>query len=138
MTLPGSLLQILIILRKILSLIHRLISYQGIYETKVPLDFNAVVELGCVCRVDRNARHRNAQDGWNLSELHMKTTVECSYMELAIPFCYLYNRSGFYLYQIPIYFLGNLYLGQKRLAKDVISNYRYNLRGIRERQISDG
>ncbi|CAA6660705.1 unnamed protein product [Spirodela intermedia] len=64
---------------------------EGIYEAKVRLDFNAVIQLGCVCRVDRNARHRNAQDGWNLSELHMKTTVECSYMELAFPFCYLYN-----------------------------------------------
>ncbi|XP_078434598.1 DNA polymerase epsilon catalytic subunit A-like isoform X2 [Wolffia australiana] len=64
---------------------------EGIYETKISLDFNAIVELGCVCKVDKNAGRRSAQDSWYLKELHMKTTVECPYLEQPIPFCYLYN-----------------------------------------------
>ncbi|MQL76823.1 hypothetical protein Taro_009221 [Colocasia esculenta] len=64
---------------------------EGIYETRVPLDFNAILHLGCVCKADKSAKHRNVQDGWNLNELHMKTTTECSYLEQAVPFFYLYN-----------------------------------------------
>lgn len=65
---------------------------QGIYETKVPLDFNAILQIGCVCKVDKTAVKRNAQDGWSLSELQMKTTAECSYLEQSISFFYLYHR----------------------------------------------
>ena len=64
---------------------------QGIYETKVPLEFNAILQSGCVCKVDKTAKKRNIQDGWSLSELHMKTTTECSYLEQSIPFFYLYH-----------------------------------------------
>ncbi|PIA58925.1 hypothetical protein AQUCO_00400052v1 [Aquilegia coerulea] len=64
---------------------------EGIYESKVPLEFNAILQIGCVCKVDRAAKKRNAQDGWNLTELHMKTTTECSYLEQSIPFFYLYH-----------------------------------------------
>lgn len=45
-----------------------------------------------VCKVDKSAKLRNLQDGWNLSELHMKTTAECSYLEQDISFFYLYHR----------------------------------------------
>ncbi|PPR80400.1 hypothetical protein GOBAR_AA40313 [Gossypium barbadense] len=65
---------------------------EGIYERKIPLEFNAILQLGCVCKVDKTAKKRNAQDGWRLSELHMKTTTECAYLEQAIPFFYLYHR----------------------------------------------
>jgi DNA polymerase epsilon subunit 1 len=65
---------------------------QGIYETKVPLDFNAIVQLGCVCKVDKTAKKRSLQEPWNLSELHMKTTTECAYLEQSISFFYLYQR----------------------------------------------
>ncbi|KAK6247338.1 hypothetical protein QUC31_018903 [Theobroma cacao] len=64
---------------------------EGIYERKVPLEFNAILQLGCVCKVDKTAKKRNAQDGWSLSELHMKTTTECAYLEQAISFFYLYH-----------------------------------------------
>ncbi|KAL1361438.1 hypothetical protein AAHE18_03G003700 [Arachis hypogaea] len=64
---------------------------EGIYETKVPLEFNAIVQLGCVCKVDKSAKQRSLQDSWNLSELHMKTTTECSYLEQLISFFYLYH-----------------------------------------------
>ncbi|CAK7329328.1 unnamed protein product [Dovyalis caffra] len=39
---------------------------EGIYESKVPLEFNAVIKIGCVCKVDKTAKKRNAQDGWSL------------------------------------------------------------------------
>lgn len=64
---------------------------EGIYETKVPLEFNAVLQIGCVCQVDKVAKARNTQDSWNLTELHMKTTTECSYLEQIISFFYLYH-----------------------------------------------
>ncbi|KAF5727520.1 DNA polymerase epsilon catalytic subunit A [Tripterygium wilfordii] len=64
---------------------------EGIYETKVPLEFNAILQIGCVCKVNKTAKRRNAQDSWNLTELHMKTTTECSYLEQSISFFYLYH-----------------------------------------------
>ncbi|XP_020536143.1 DNA polymerase epsilon catalytic subunit A isoform X2 [Jatropha curcas] len=64
---------------------------EGIYETKVPLEFNAILQIGCVCKVDKTAMKRNAQDGWSLNELHMKTTTECSYLEQSVSYFYLYH-----------------------------------------------
>ncbi|KAD4583994.1 hypothetical protein E3N88_21595 [Mikania micrantha] len=64
---------------------------EGIYETKVALVFNSILQLGCVCKVDKSAKKRNAKDGWNLSELNMKTTTECSYLESSISFFFLYH-----------------------------------------------
>ncbi|XP_048444807.1 DNA polymerase epsilon catalytic subunit A isoform X2 [Pyrus x bretschneideri] len=67
---------------------------EGIYETKVPLEFNAIVQIGCVCKVDKTAKKRNVQDGWTVSELHMKTTTECSYLDQSISFFYLYQSTS--------------------------------------------
>ncbi|XP_075520013.1 DNA polymerase epsilon catalytic subunit A-like isoform X2 [Primulina tabacum] len=64
---------------------------EGIYETKIPLEFNAILQIGCVCKVDKTAKKRNFQDGWNVNELHMKTTAECPYLEQSISFFYLYH-----------------------------------------------
>ncbi|KAF1884802.1 hypothetical protein Lal_00028689, partial [Lupinus albus] len=64
---------------------------EGIYETKVPLEFRAIIQLGSVCKVDKTAKKRSLQEPWNLSELHMKTTTECVYLEKSIPFFYLYH-----------------------------------------------
>ncbi|KAI7983738.1 DNA polymerase epsilon catalytic subunit A [Camellia lanceoleosa] len=64
---------------------------EGIYETNVPVEFNAILQIGCVCKVDKAAKKRNPQDGWSLDELHMKTTTECSYLEQSISFFYLYH-----------------------------------------------
>lgn len=65
---------------------------QGIYETKIPLELNAILQIGCVCKVDKSAKKRNFQDGWSLNELHMKTTTECPYLEQSYAFFYLYHR----------------------------------------------
>ncbi|TQD77364.1 hypothetical protein C1H46_037096 [Malus baccata] len=67
---------------------------EGIYETKVPLEFNAIIQIGCVCKVDKTAKKRNVQDGWSVSELHMKTTTECSYLDQSISFFYLYQSTS--------------------------------------------
>ncbi|KAL8475241.1 hypothetical protein ACS0TY_031590 [Phlomoides rotata] len=64
---------------------------EGIYETKIPPEFNAILQIGCVCKVDKSAKKGNFQDGWSLSQLHMKTTTECPYLENSIPFLYLYH-----------------------------------------------
>ncbi|CAN4107239.1 unnamed protein product [Withania somnifera] len=64
---------------------------EGIYETKVPLEFSAILQMGCVCKVDKTAKKRNPQDGWSLSELHMKTTTECPYLDQSIASFYLYH-----------------------------------------------
>ncbi|KAG0453679.1 hypothetical protein HPP92_024983 [Vanilla planifolia] len=64
---------------------------EGIYETKVPLQFNAILQIGCVCKVDKVGKAQNSSDIWNLSELHMKTTAECSYLEQNFSFFYLYH-----------------------------------------------
>ncbi|KAJ9554747.1 hypothetical protein OSB04_009361 [Centaurea solstitialis] len=78
---------------------------EGIYETKVALDFNSILQVGCVCKVDKSAKKRNANEGWSLSELHMKTTTECSYLDSSIPFFYLYHSlsevRGIYLGYFP-------------------------------------
>ncbi|PWA95928.1 DNA polymerase epsilon catalytic subunit [Artemisia annua] len=81
---------------------------EGIYETKVGLDFSSIIQIGCVCKVDKSAKKRNAKDGWSLNELHMKTTTECSYLESSIPFFYLYKSfdvrgTGIYLVYFPSY-----------------------------------
>lgn len=78
--------------------------YQGIYETKVPLEFSAILQTGCVCKVDKAAKKRNPQDGWSLSELHMKTTTECPYLDQSITFFYLYHR------QVRLPFHSSIYL----------------------------
>lgn len=64
---------------------------EGIYETRVPLEFSAILQMGCVCKVDKAAKKRNPQDGWSLSELHMKTTTEFPYLDQSIAFFYLYH-----------------------------------------------
>ncbi|KAJ0887133.1 putative DNA-directed DNA polymerase [Helianthus annuus] len=78
---------------------------EGIYETKVGLDFNFILQIGCVCKVDKSVKKRNAQAGWSLSELHMKTTTECSYLASSISFFYLYHsisdQRGIYLVYFP-------------------------------------
>ncbi|CAH8251565.1 unnamed protein product [Arabidopsis lyrata] len=67
---------------------------EGIYETKVPLEFSAICQIGCVCKIDNKAKHRNTQNGWEVGELHMKTTTECHYLERSIPLLFLYNSTS--------------------------------------------
>ncbi|CAI0398250.1 unnamed protein product [Linum tenue] len=97
--------------------------FEGIYETHVPLEFNAVVQLGCVCKVDKSTAKRTAQDGWRLSELHMKNTTECAYLEESISFFYLYQsisegRATYVLY-MPALRVINLVVVNPYQNKDI-------------------
>ncbi|XP_062505128.1 DNA polymerase epsilon catalytic subunit A-like isoform X2 [Corticium candelabrum] len=69
---------------------------EGVYETQVPLQFRALVKLGCVCRVSRQdakllaGRETNTFD---VNQLDFKTLAECShYLEDgAIKHIYFYH-----------------------------------------------
>ena len=42
---------------------------EGFYESQIPLTFRAIMELGCLCRVKRDAKGHDMQKPWELSEL---------------------------------------------------------------------
>ncbi|KAI5066379.1 hypothetical protein GOP47_0019003 [Adiantum capillus-veneris] len=67
---------------------------EGVYETKMPLTFHAVMQLGCVCSVDKKASQQGLQDSWSLEDLVMKTTTECPYISEALSFLYLYHSAS--------------------------------------------
>jgi len=65
---------------------------EGVYETKVPLLFKLLCELGCVCKVKEGSRKKSlagaaaaAAGGdtaqFDISDLTYKTTAECSYLQ---------------------------------------------------------
>mmetsp|Transcript_42312 Transcript_42312/g.135440 ORF Transcript_42312/g.135440 Transcript_42312/m.135440 type:complete len:1109 (-) Transcript_42312:20-3346(-) len=56
---------------------------EGVYETQVPLDLHAVLEVGCVVSVVPAARNRALGEGFSLDELRMRNTTECPYLEAA-------------------------------------------------------
>ncbi|EFJ15355.1 hypothetical protein SELMODRAFT_445541 [Selaginella moellendorffii] len=66
---------------------------EGVYETRLPLVLQAILQLGCVCSVDVKAQKRSLNEGWSLEELHMKTTTECSYLADNVSFIYLYHSA---------------------------------------------
>ncbi|KAM5584440.1 DNA polymerase epsilon catalytic subunit A-like [Rosa sericea] len=63
---------------------------EGIYETKMPLEFNVITQIGCVCKLDKKAQG-DAKNGWSVRALDMKNTTECSYLAQSIAFFYLYH-----------------------------------------------
>lgn len=65
---------------------------EGVYETQVPLLFRLMMEVGCVCRVERNAGESRVKNEFALSQLQYKTTTECPYLTNV-------NVQKFYLYQ---------------------------------------
>eukprot|EP00250_Pteridium_aquilinum_P003833 c14110_g1_i1 orf=789-5363(-) len=67
---------------------------EGVYETRMPLTFHAVMQLGCVCSVDRKTSNQGIQDGWSLEDLKMKTTAECPYIMESLSFLYLYHSTS--------------------------------------------
>lgn len=79
---------------------------EGVYETKMPLSLHALLQLGCVCKVDSKARNRTIRDGWSLNDLHMKTTTECSYLMDDLPYIFLYHswmeNRGLYALYTPV------------------------------------
>jgi hypothetical protein len=65
-------------------------SVEGLYESKVPLDFRAICELGCVCSVVPSARSHNIAEPWDLSQLERKPAKEISYLPELPRVVYLY------------------------------------------------
>jgi len=72
---------------------------EGIYETQVPLDFRAIVQLGCVCSVDRQAarKMREVTDTFDLAQLNFcNITPDFPYMDFSVlKYAFLYqHKSG--------------------------------------------
>ncbi|KAG0692675.1 DNA polymerase epsilon catalytic subunit A [Chionoecetes opilio] len=53
---------------------------EGIYETQVPLEFRAMVQLGCVCVVDKSLSQAET-DTFELNQLKFKTVAQYQYLE---------------------------------------------------------
>ncbi|XP_050693132.1 DNA polymerase epsilon catalytic subunit A-like [Eriocheir sinensis] len=53
---------------------------EGIYETQVPLEFRAMVQLGCVCMVDISLT-QGETDTFELHQLKFKTVAQFKYLE---------------------------------------------------------
>ncbi|XP_040208047.1 DNA polymerase epsilon catalytic subunit A [Rana temporaria] len=70
---------------------------EGVYETQVPLLLRAVVQLGCVCMVNKQmVRHYSGRetDTFELDCLEMKSLAQYSYLEPgSIRHIYLYHNS---------------------------------------------
>lgn len=86
---------------------------EGFYESQVPLTFRAIMDLGCMCRVRRDAKGHDMKNAWELSELETivpaassseKGKPRTTYLSNPKPsFLYLYqtgpsNRSVFGIY----------------------------------------
>jgi DNA polymerase epsilon subunit 1 len=64
---------------------------EGVYETQVPLLFRTIMEIGCVCKIDKNEKFKNEM---KLSQLQYKTTTECPYLQyINVQKLYLYHSS---------------------------------------------
>eukprot|EP00727_Mastigamoeba_balamuthi_P002173 m51a1_g11953 putative dna polymerase epsilon catalytic subunit a (2223) ;mRNA; r:757795-765860 len=64
---------------------------EGVYETKVPLLFRALTELGCVCKV---AKNKGANRGkWNIEDLEFVNTSTRPYLESKPRKLFLYHSS---------------------------------------------
>lgn len=66
-------------------------SVEGFYESKVPLVFRAICELGCVCAVKQSARAHNLSQPWKIDELDMKSPKECGYLNQRPKTIFLYQ-----------------------------------------------
>ncbi len=58
---------------------------EGIYETQVPPEFRAAVDLGCLCAVDKAkarqlAAHEDTADTFDLAWLQFKTLASYHYL----------------------------------------------------------
>ena len=69
---------------------------EGIYETKVPLDFRAMVQLGCLCVVDRT-QVKQETDLFKLDNLKFKSVQQYKYLEAnQLRHIFLYNYTSGY------------------------------------------
>ncbi|KAJ7294671.1 hypothetical protein O6H91_Y241800 [Diphasiastrum complanatum] len=112
---------------------------EGVYETKMPLVLQGLLQLGCVCTVDAKARNCNSKDGWSLDDLHMKTTTECTYLSDSLTFIYLYHSCsdtrGMYALYAPIantvlVIVVNPFSNKEISSAQLERNFRDSLRGI--------
>lgn len=60
---------------------------EGIYETQMSLEFRALIQLGCVCAVQRSEAKRlasstssNTLDTFSIEQLEFRTTRQCDYL----------------------------------------------------------
>ena len=56
---------------------------EGVYETQVPLEWRAVVEMGCVCVVNPAVAKKRSlarTEAFTLDDFDFKTTAECAYL----------------------------------------------------------
>ncbi|KAL6465246.1 hypothetical protein MHYP_G00253790 [Metynnis hypsauchen] len=70
---------------------------EGVYETQVPLLFRALVQLGCVCMVNKQVVRELAgreADTFDLEHLEMRSLAQFSYLEPgSVRHMYLYHHS---------------------------------------------
>ncbi|KAI4894825.1 hypothetical protein NFI96_029846 [Prochilodus magdalenae] len=70
---------------------------EGVYETQVPLLFRALVQLGCVCMVNKQVVRELAgreADTFDLEHLDMRSLAQFSYLEPgSVRHMYLYHHS---------------------------------------------
>uniref|UniRef100_A0A3B5MER7 DNA polymerase epsilon catalytic subunit n=1 Tax=Xiphophorus couchianus TaxID=32473 RepID=A0A3B5MER7_9TELE len=70
---------------------------EGVYETQVPLLFRALVQLGCVCMVNKHIVRDLAgreTDSFDLEHLDMRSLAQFSYLEPgSVRHMYLYHHS---------------------------------------------
>ena len=69
---------------------------EGVYETQVPLDFRALISIGCVCTVNREVVRSLGgmqTDTFELDHLDFRTLAQYSYLEPgAMKYLYLYHH----------------------------------------------
>lgn len=72
------------ICRSIVGEMRRL-AVEGIYETQVPLEFRAIVQLGNVCSVDRDAarKFRQVTNSFDLGQLN-PANLTSKYLDLSL------------------------------------------------------
>lgn len=70
---------------------------EGVYETQVPLLFRALVQLGCMCMVNKQAVRELAgreADTFDLEHLEMRSLAQFNYLEPgSVRHIYLYHHS---------------------------------------------
>ena len=71
---------------------------EGVYETQVPLEFRALVALGCVCTVNRDVVRElggRETDSFELDQLDFRTLAQYSYLPPnSIKYVYLYHYAS--------------------------------------------
>ncbi|KNC74438.1 hypothetical protein SARC_13013, partial [Sphaeroforma arctica JP610] len=71
---------------------------EGVYETKVPLDYRALVQLGCIVQLAADSKHSNTDIDFELKDLDVKrdrNIVQRSYLPRnSFDYIYLYHSAG--------------------------------------------